>query len=127
MPVANSGKPIFVPAIRAGASVIMGKGVPCIPVGTVVFSHCAPGALSNKGSPTIPIANLVSIHRQANAFPGVIYAHNSIPDLPLGGYILFSNIDSIEVVFVHLVVDFILDDQRVQTLHASSKRVYPSV
>src|SRR5580700_1218218 len=49
--VADSGQAIFAPAIRAAASVVMGKVVPCIASRGIVFTYRSPLAFTEVRSP----------------------------------------------------------------------------
>src|ERR1051326_3788688 len=55
MAIANSGEPVFVPAKSARACMVVGKIIPGIAVGTIVFAHRAPGTLAQIRTPTLPM------------------------------------------------------------------------
>jgi len=53
--VANSSNAIFIPAVGAGARVVVGQIIPGGAVGTVILTHRAPGALAQIWSPALPV------------------------------------------------------------------------
>src|SRR5262249_34690789 len=54
MPVADAGQAVLVPAVGAGAGVVVREGAPGIAVRRVVLAYGAPGALADVWSPEPP-------------------------------------------------------------------------
>ena len=53
--VAKAADAVFVPTIGLAAGVIVGKEIPRVAIGAVVFAHGAPGPLADVWPPTLPI------------------------------------------------------------------------
>ena len=53
--IAKAADAVFVPAIGSAAGVIVGKIVPGVAVGAIVFAHGAPGPLAEVRAPALPI------------------------------------------------------------------------
>src|SRR5262249_16861160 len=56
--VADAGQPVLVPAVGAGAGVVVGEGGPGVAAGAVVLADRAPGPLGEVGAPLVPLARL---------------------------------------------------------------------
>jgi hypothetical protein len=68
MAIANASDAVFVPAVGALSSLLVGEILPGVAVGAVVLTHSAPGALAEIGSPTIPARLPVAVLFDARGF-----------------------------------------------------------
>ncbi len=69
--VANPGQPIFVPAVDAAASVVVGEIAPGLSVVAVILAHRAPGAFAEIRPPALPGDRAAVRLGQAAMFGGV--------------------------------------------------------
>lgn len=61
MTIRDSGEPVFIPAVRTRASMIMRKRFPRSAVGTIVFSNRPPGSFTEVRPPALPMLLTESI------------------------------------------------------------------
>ena len=59
--ITDTCQPIFVPAVDTAAGMVVGKVMPGITIGAVIFTHGAPSALAEIGPPMFPIRLVVAI------------------------------------------------------------------
>src|SRR5437879_4288682 len=66
--VADTGQPIFIPAVGTGARMVVREVLPGSAVSAVVLAHRAPGTLAEVGSPAFPVPLTGSRFRQSDFF-----------------------------------------------------------
>jgi hypothetical protein len=75
-PVAVTRQPIFVPAVRAAACVVMREVIPRVAAGAVIFADCSPRTLGQIRSPVLPVGLASRAGAQTKMFGGQILRHN---------------------------------------------------